>query len=160
MIEEDKLDQIGIVIVDELHMLGDPSRGYLLELLLSKLMFANQRKPESKIQIIGMSATIPNLPDIAKWLNAQLYVTEFRPVPLYERIICDQDMIQYENDELTPIKKIDLSGLSINQDEATLIYSAIETVIEGYSVLIFCPTKAMCEKVSRSIAENIFEFGS
>lgn len=35
----DGLESIGCIVVDELHLLGDPSRGYLLELLLTKVRF-------------------------------------------------------------------------------------------------------------------------
>ena len=46
-------------MIDELHMVGDPQRGYLLELLLTKLRSHN--KGGSQVQIVGMSATIPNI---------------------------------------------------------------------------------------------------
>ena len=38
---EDKkaLSSLGIVVVDEMHMIGDPHRGYLLELFLTKIRY-------------------------------------------------------------------------------------------------------------------------
>jgi DNA polymerase theta len=49
LIEEDQLDILSCIVVDELHMLGTESRGYLLELMLTKLMICS---PE--ISIIGL----------------------------------------------------------------------------------------------------------
>ena len=45
MLEEGTLAQLGTVVVDELHLIGDPGRGYLLELLLTKIRFMTSRKP-------------------------------------------------------------------------------------------------------------------
>jgi DNA polymerase theta len=123
ILEDGKLSEIGIVVIDELHMVGDEDRGYLLELLLTKLRFAagggvkaalpptpllegapgtskdtpggtetpsggtsqsSTPSQEPGLQIVGMSATMPNVESVAQWLDAALYKTDFRPVPLEE----------------------------------------------------------------------------
>lgn len=113
---------ISTVIVDELHMVDDEDRGYLLELLLTKLRFllppadpglvaeapggaaggASGATPRTQglvsqflgsaqetqpgrgagLQLVGMSATLPNVELIGSWLNAVVYRTSFRPVCL------------------------------------------------------------------------------
>jgi DNA polymerase theta len=137
-------------------MIGDSSRGYLLELLLTKVLYLNSKK-ECEIQIVGMSATIPNLDAIAKWLNAELYITSFRPIPLYERVIFGD--IIYDLPQLTEFKRLNTSELGINSDDSNTIYLAIDTMTKGMGALIFCATKAMCEITCRNIATNVYEFG-
>lgn len=44
---------LGAVIIDELHMIDDESRGYILELMATKLLSLEQN-----VQLIGMSATL------------------------------------------------------------------------------------------------------
>lgn len=43
LLEEDELSSVGAVVIDELHLLGDPNRGYILELLLTKLRYITLR---------------------------------------------------------------------------------------------------------------------
>lgn len=140
LIEEERMRELAVVVVDELHMVQDPHRGATLELMLTKLLFAagkashlagggggggdgdgagagggdgtpsasaqqqQQQQPMHDhliplsadsggsgpsqlwrrplpLQIVGMSATLPNVDGLARWLNdAQLYETDYRPV--------------------------------------------------------------------------------
>jgi superfamily II RNA helicase len=48
-----------------------------------------------RVQIVGMSATLPNLSDIATWLRASLFVTSFRPLPLAVRVCVDKKLYEY-----------------------------------------------------------------
>jgi len=47
--EEDGLQDVGCIVVDELHMLGDSNRGYLLELLLTKIKYMSKMQVFIKI---------------------------------------------------------------------------------------------------------------
>lgn len=76
MLESNELEMLSCLVVDELHMLGDSQRGYQLELLLTKLRYFYHDEVVSGIveagtirdgiQIIGMSATLPNVDVVAR----------------------------------------------------------------------------------------------
>ena len=107
------------------------------------------------IQIVGMSATLPNLDMLAKWLAADLYFTDHRPVPLTEMIKIGSTLF---DGNLTKIREI--SGGTVARDEDHVIPLCKETITEGHSVLVFCPTKNWCEKLAESIARHFAEIGS
>jgi len=52
-IETCTIADLGVVVLDELHMIDDDHRGYLMELMASKLLVL-----ERPVQIVGMSATL------------------------------------------------------------------------------------------------------
>lgn len=82
MVDDQTLKNIGIIVVDELHLIGEENRGYLLELLLTKIRYLRG----GDIQVVGMSATLPNLDLVSRWLKAHLFITTNRPVPLQEYV--------------------------------------------------------------------------
>ena len=43
LLEEKAMHTLGLVVIDELHLLGDASRGYLLELSVTKIQYMCQR---------------------------------------------------------------------------------------------------------------------
>ena len=71
------IDEIGLVISDEVHLIGDESRGPTLEMILTQLKLL-----KAKPQIVGLSATITNSDEIADWLECKLVKNDWRPVPL------------------------------------------------------------------------------
>uniref|UniRef100_A0A669B6A6 DNA polymerase theta n=1 Tax=Oreochromis niloticus TaxID=8128 RepID=A0A669B6A6_ORENI len=159
LIEENSMTLLGMVVVDELHMVGDSGRGYLLELLLTKIRYIAQKQNSTGsvslsegIQIIGMSATLPNLSLLASWLGAELYQTDYRPVPLQEHLkvgcnIYDQSLSVVRH--FTP-------ALHVKGDDDHVVSLCYETVREGHCVLLFCPSKNWCEKLADTIAREFY----
>ena len=74
---KDILAKINLVVVDELQLLADVSRGMNLELLLTKLKLVKRN-----FQITGLSAVIGNSRMLPEWLNAELLIEHCRPVEL------------------------------------------------------------------------------
>src|SRR5207253_80520 len=74
--------RIGAMIVDEIQMVGDGSRGPELELLLTRV-----RELAPNLQIIGLSAVVSQFNGFDRWLNANLITSNHRPVPLREGVI-------------------------------------------------------------------------
>lgn len=44
-------------------------------------------------------------------------------------------------------------------DRDHLMQLCLETVLEGYSVLVFCPSKAWCENLAEAIAKEFYKIG-
>ncbi|KAI5134986.1 Dna polymerase Theta [Manis pentadactyla] len=104
------------------------------------------------VQIVGMSATLPNLELVASWLNAELYHTDFRPVPLLESVkignsIYDSSMKLVR--EFQPM-------LQVKGDEDHVVSLCYETICDNHSVLLFCPSKKWCEKLADIIAHEFY----
>lgn len=81
---------VSLVVVDEIHLMNDVSRGPTLEIIITVL-----KKVLPKVQIIGLSATIGNPYELAEWLNAELVLDNWRPVPLKKGVYL-QGEVEFE----------------------------------------------------------------
>ncbi|CAN0907001.1 Helicase and polymerase-containing protein TEBICHI [Linum grandiflorum] len=174
LLEEGRLLEIGIIVIDELHMVGDQSRGYLLELMLTKLRYAtgegnsesssgegsgtsSKGDPTNGLQIVGMSATMPNVGAVADWLQAALYQTDFRPVPLEEYIKVGNTIYDKKLNIIRTIPKVAERG---GKDPDHIVSLCDEVVQEGHSVLIFCSSRKGCESTARHVAKFLKGFSA
>jgi len=132
----DLAQRLRLVVVDEVHMIGDEGRGAGLEALLTRLRL---RLPGARL--LAMSATIPNAADIATWLDADLYRSDWRPVPL-----------------VSTIHPYIASGdRQADQEERTRIAAQLagETVREGGAVLVFCGSRQGVETCAVALARRL-----
>jgi replicative superfamily II helicase len=72
------LKQVGLVVVDEGHEISDEERGAVLESALTKIRIISH----DQTRILLLSAVLPNVGAIAKWLKAKYCNIEWRPVDL------------------------------------------------------------------------------
>lgn len=93
------LTRCSVVVVDEVQMLGDRSRGAGLEMLLTQVLLA-----ENGPQLIALSASLDSMNKLDDWLRATLVVTNERPVPLTESVLAPMSgQLLHKNDEVDHI---------------------------------------------------------
>ncbi|MGC8662776.1 MAG: DEAD/DEAH box helicase [Candidatus Micrarchaeia archaeon] len=136
------VDGVGCFVFDEIHMLGDVSRGSVLEILITRL---KRMAPEA--QIVALSATIGNANEIAGWLNAALVESDYRPVDLKKGIILDGIVYYKDNEE-------ELLGSS----KIPEIRIAEDTIERGKQLIIFYTTKRNAEAGAERISKIIEKY--
>ena len=131
------LDEITVIIADEVHLIDSPDRGPTLEIVLAKLM-------RNHPQVIALSATIGNANEIAKWLGAELVLSEWRPIDLKEGVFFG-NAITFKDSQRT-IKKL--------HSDSTLSLAA-DTLIEGGQCLVFESSRRNTEGMAARIGTAI-----
>ncbi len=133
--------RLGCVIVDEIHYIGDPNRGATLETVITRLLMIN-----SKIKLVGLSATIANAQVLADWLNAALVKSTWRPVTLKEGVYCNGE-ITFADGTTKPV-----STDRIKDEIAAL---AIDCVNDKGQVLVFVNTRRSAQAEARRISKEM-----
>ncbi len=129
------LGEVGCLVVDEIHLLGSPNRGALLEALLARV-----RGTDSPVRIVGLSATVSNAAEVAEWLEADLVATTWRPSKVTW--------------QLPTIPAA--SGFTANNRlrEQVVLDLTHRHTAEGGSVLVFCGSKRNVRSTAMAIAAD------
>jgi helicase len=133
------MDDIGLVVADEVHLLNEAERGPTLEVVLARLMEVNPA-----IQVLALSATMGNVDEIAGWLKAGYVITEWRPVNLKEGVLL-HDEIQFKDGGARKIER------KTSNDAVNL---ALNTVKTGGQALVFASTRKNASSLAKKIADE------
>ncbi|KAI3640371.1 hypothetical protein MIR68_001249 [Amoeboaphelidium protococcarum] len=76
-------NSVSLLLLDEIHILNE-DRGAYVEALVMRMHLGSLQP-----RIIAVSATVPNLDEIAQWINAKVlkFGPQYRPVPLQKVVI-------------------------------------------------------------------------
>lgn len=88
------IHEIGLVVIDEIHLITSPDRGPTLEVTISRL------RDILDFQLLGLSATISNSDELADWLDAELVESRYRPVELKHGIYWDNEIEFYSEETI------------------------------------------------------------
>jgi len=140
------LDQIKVLVIDEIHLIHDPTRGPTLEVIIAQFKTLNPHT-----QLIALSATIKNAVEVADWLGGKLIQSDWRPVVLREGVFF-KNSIKY-NDGST--KKI------TGDAKQTLELLVEESLKGGGQTLIFVnnrkSTVSLAARMSLVVGELLSE---
>ncbi len=137
--------EVALVIVDEVHLLDSDSRGGTLEAVISRMRRISiiNNKP---LRVVALSATMPNISDVAKWINAPEKNTlefdgSYRPVEL------ETDVLPYypkENDFLNKYVRL-YKAFDLIKDELG----------DGHQALIFVSTRQDTQQAAEKLCEIV-----
>ncbi|VWU52537.1 DEAD box helicase, putative, partial [Hepatocystis sp. ex Piliocolobus tephrosceles] len=145
VIIKNKLKCNYIYILDEIHLINDINRGFFVETLLTKIIYIQKEmKDIFTIKMYGFSATLSNIDQLGKWLNAKTYVSKRKEQKikfLYKinNNICKDIHENIVERKINPNSRLDPDGLA---------YLVSEDLYLNKNILIYCPTKKRTEHVA------------
>ncbi|XP_038207200.1 activating signal cointegrator 1 complex subunit 3 [Zerene cesonia] len=122
---------VKLLIIDEVHLLhGD--RGPIVEAIVARTL-RQVESTQNMIRIVGLSATLPNYLDVARFLRVNpniglfFFDSRFRPVPLEQQFIGVKDIGSGGGSHLRQIQQMN----EICYDKA------VDMVQKGHQVMVF-----------------------
>ena len=132
------IDDVTLIVLDELHVLGDPDRGPTLEMVATRL-----RRRLPRAQILGLSATISNAWELAEWIGGKMVSSDWRPVPLREGVLMG-NRVEFADGEVAELPVMDRN---------VIVNAVLNTVAEGGQALVFASTRRRAEQYAVKLAQ-------
>ncbi|KAJ3394049.1 Sec63 [Lobulomyces angularis] len=146
------MNLIRLFLIDEVHMLHE-KRGATLEVVVSRMRTANleirKGMSHSKLRIIAISATVPNIEDIATWLKnddesnssaiVRVFGEEYRPVPIQREIITINVKNSFQMENASSFKTMEV----------------IKKFSDEKPTIIFCPTRKSTLQTADFLSKEI-----
>ncbi|KAL7190350.1 hypothetical protein ACSBR2_022598 [Camellia fascicularis] len=144
---------IALVLIDEVHLLNEP-RGAALEAIVCRIKMLS-RNPEMKsspladVRFIAVSATIPNIGDLAEWLMVPIqgikkFGEEMRPVKLTTKVF-----------GYTPAK----NDFLFEKRLQNYIFDLLMQYSRAKSAMIFCSTRKGAQEAAQRLSQTAMTFG-
>ena len=132
------LHDVGTVVIDEIQMIVDATRGANLEFLLT--LIRARRRRGSDPQLVALSAVVGDSNGLERWLNARLLRRVERPVPLDEGVIRRDGSFRYlsadnGSEKIEPCIRPTSTGKGSSQDWVIPLVKKL--VDEGKKVIVF-----------------------
>ncbi|XP_038193954.1 probable ATP-dependent DNA helicase HFM1 isoform X2 [Arvicola amphibius] len=145
---------VRLFLIDEVHIIKDENRGPILEVVVSRMKTvqsssrALQNASPVPMRFVAVSATIPNVEDIAEWLSdgekpaVYLRMDEsHRPVKLQKVVLgfpCSSNQTEFKFD------------LALNYK----VYSVIRTYSDQKPTLVFCATRKGVQQAASVLVKD------
>uniref|UniRef100_J3LET8 DNA 3'-5' helicase n=1 Tax=Oryza brachyantha TaxID=4533 RepID=J3LET8_ORYBR len=144
---------IALILIDEVHLLNDP-RGAALEAIVSRIKMLSRlgtmkSAPLANVRFVAVSATIPNIEDIAEWLEVpsegiKRFGEEMRPVKLTTKVF---GYAPARNDFL------------FERRLQSFIYDILMQHSRGKSALVFCSTRKGAQEAAQCLSQTASSLG-
>eukprot|EP01135_Chromosphaera_perkinsii_P001737 Nk52_evm6s210 gene=Nk52_evmTU6s210 len=147
------IKQVCLFMIDEVHILNDGARGATLEAVVSRMKTIQSGHSNTSIRFVAVSATIPNVEDIATWLRSPVgtsaqyldFDDTYRPVPLQKIVLSypENHSNAYMFDNNLNYKLLDL----------------IQGHSENKPTLVFCNTRKSTQQAALKVSKDAKALG-
>lgn len=147
------LKEVGALIVDEIQIISDETRGAELELLLTR---AKEAAPD--LQIVGLSAVVSSMNGFDIWLNAEVISDDHRPVTLREGVMEPSgkfDYVEWIASERSPGSELLKQSRDKDKDKRIIAFVSHLLTDKNQQVIIFVNAVRRTHELAQALAAEM-----